>query len=85
MVTRDEVRKLVDQIAEDDLPAVARYMEYLRDEGDPFVRALMNAPEDDELETPEEAAEVAESKAEIERGEYDFLDDIRDDLLRSRP
>lgn len=85
MVTRDEVRKLVDQIAEDDLPAVARYLEHLRDEGDPFLRALANAPEDDEPETPEESAEVAAAKAEIERGEYDFLDDIRDDLLRSRP
>ena len=77
MVTRDEVRKLVDQIAEDDLPAVARYMEYIRDEGDPFVRALMNAPEDDEPETPEEAEAVAEGKAALARGEVRSLEEIR--------
>lgn len=82
MVTKEQLHKLVDQISDDDLAAAARYLEYLRDEGDPFVRALAHAPEDDEPETPEEAADVALAKAEIERGDFDFLDDIRDDLLR---
>ncbi len=85
MATRTHVHRLVGQIAEDDLPAAARYLKYLRDTGDPFLRALLNAPIDDEPETPEEAAAVAEAKAEIARGEFDYLEDIRDQLLRESP
>lgn len=84
MVTKEQVHHLIDQIPEDDLPAVASYLEYLRDKGDPFLYALANAPEDDEEETPEEAAAVAEAKAEIARGEFDYLDDIRAELLGPR-
>lgn len=84
MVTRNQVHHLVDQITEDDLPAAARYLEYLRDTGDPFLRALANAPIDDEPETPEEAAAVAEAKAVIARGEYDDLEDVRAKLLGPR-
>jgi hypothetical protein len=83
MVTKEQIHKLIDQIPEDDLPEVARYLENLRTESDPVLRALADAPEDDEPETPEEAEAVAEAKAEIERGEFDFLDDIQDELLRS--
>lgn len=61
MVTKDQVHHLIDQIPEDDLAAAARYLEYLRDKGDPFLYALVNAPEDDEEETSEEAAAVAEA------------------------
>lgn len=81
MVTKEQIHHLVDQIAEDDLPAVARYLEYLRDGGDPLLRALANAPIDDEPETPEEAAAVAEAKAAMARGEFVMLDDIRDELI----
>lgn len=85
MVTKDQIHHLVDQIADDDLPAAARYLQQLRDAGDPLLHALANAPEDDEPETPEEAAAVAEAKAEIARGEFVMLDDIRDQLLGPCP
>lgn len=81
MVTKEQVHKLVDQIADDDLAAAARYLEYLRDKGDPFLRALANAPEDDEPETPEEVAAVEEAKAALARGEVRSLEEVRADLL----
>lgn len=56
-----------------------------RNPDDPFLRALANAPEDDEPETPEEAAAVAEAKATLARGEFGMLDDIRDQLLGDSP
>ena len=84
MVTKEDVHRLVEQIKEDDLPAAALYLRLLRNQGDPLLTALANAPEDDEPETPEEAAAVAEAKAEIARGEFEYLDDIRDELLRPR-
>ncbi len=81
MVTKNQVHHLVDQLPEDDLAAVASYLEYLRDKGDPFLYALANAPEDDEEETPEEAAAVAEAKAALARGEVRSLEEVRAELL----
>jgi hypothetical protein len=82
MVTREQIHKLVDQIPEDDLPEVARYLKHLRDESDPFLRALANAPEDDEPETPEEAEAVAEAKAALVCGEVKSLEEVRAECLR---
>jgi hypothetical protein len=78
---RDHINHLIDQISKDDLPAAARYLEYLRDTSDPFLRALANAPEDDEPETPEEAAAVAEAKEALDRDEARSLDEVRAELL----
>jgi hypothetical protein len=82
MVTKEQVHELVDQIPEDDLLAAARYLEYLRDGGDPLLHALANAPEDDESETPEEAAAIEEAKAALARGEVRNFDEVRAELLR---
>ena len=76
MVTKEQIHHLVEQIPEDDLEAAARYLEYLRDGGDPFLRALANAPEDDEPETPEEAAAVAEAKEALARGEVISFEEV---------
>jgi len=81
MVTKEDVHRLVEQIKEDDLPAAALYLRLLRNQGDPLLTALANAPEDDEPETPEEAAAVAEAKAALARGEVRSLEEVRDDLL----
>ena len=82
MVTKEQIHKLVDQIPEDDLAEVARYLESLRDETDPMLHALANAPEDDEPETPEEAEAVAEARAALARGEVRSLAEIRAEYLR---
>ena len=60
-ITRTALRKLIDQLPESEFVAAHRYLCYLRDEGDPWLRALKNAPLDDEPSTPEEdaAADVA--------------------------
>jgi ABC-type proline/glycine betaine transport system substrate-binding protein len=82
MVTKEHIHKLVDQILEDDLPEVAHYLENLRTESDPFLRALANAPIDDEPVTPEEAAAVAVAKADLARGEVKSLEEVRAECLR---
>ncbi len=81
MVTRDYIYRLIEQVSEDDLPAAARYLEYLRDISDPCLRALANTPIDDEPETLEEAAAVAEAKEALDRGEARSLDEVRAELL----
>lgn len=80
MTTRDDLRRLVDQLADDELHAARRYLEYLKDCGDPVLRAFLNAPEDDEPETEEERLTVEEAKAEIRRGEGRTWEDVRREL-----
>lgn len=53
---RAEVRQLVDALPVTELAAAKRYLEYLRDAGDPLMRILNAAPYDDEPTTPEEDA-----------------------------
>ncbi|MBI4312596.1 MAG: hypothetical protein HY681_12565 [Chloroflexi bacterium] len=67
-ITRAALRKLIDQLPESELVAAHRYLCYLRDEGDPLLRALLNAPEDDEPETEEERRAVAEAWEDYKAG-----------------
>ncbi|MBM3465724.1 MAG: hypothetical protein FJX76_26835 [Armatimonadetes bacterium] len=82
MSDRADLHRLVDELPEDSTAAAARILECLRDEkrdelsqalrespDDSFLRALAAAPEDDEPETPEEAAAVQEAIEELDRGE----------------
>jgi hypothetical protein len=80
-VLKDEVRSLVDELPDDELPAARRYLEYLRDLGsDPVLRAARHAPLDDEEETPEEAAAVQEAREALARGEVISDEDLRREL-----
>jgi hypothetical protein len=69
MRTRDRVHRLVDTLPENELAAVERFLRDLREDGDPFLRALANAAEDDEPLTPNEEAAIAEGTAAIARGD----------------
>ena len=71
-MTRDAIRQLVDDLDDRDLPTAERLLRALRDTGseiDPVLRALENAPLDDEPETEEERSAAAEARAEAGRGE----------------
>ncbi len=61
MAAREQVHRLVDELPEDELDAAKRYLQYLRDQGDPFARVLAEAPEDDEPSTAEENASAREA------------------------
>ena len=66
-LTRDELHRLVDAIPDSELASAAAALEPLVD---PVMRALLTGPIDDEPETEEERAAVAEAKAELARGEF---------------
>ena len=69
MTVRDRLHRLVEELPEADVSAAERYLEYLRLTGrDPVLRALLNAPEDDEAETEEERIAVAEAELGIREG-----------------
>lgn len=61
MASKEELHSLIDRLPEAELQAARRFLEYLCERDDPVLRALLNAPEDDEPTTPEEDEAVAES------------------------
>ena len=64
--TREKIHQLIDELQEADLDPVA---EILVSRGRrPLLRAIANAPEDDEPWTDEDEAAVAESRAELAAG-----------------
>jgi hypothetical protein len=82
VVTKEDIHKLIDQIPEDTLPDVVRYLEEIRAESDPFLKYLESVPEEDEPVSEEEARAIDEAKAEVARGEVYSLEEIRREFLR---
>ena len=80
MTIKEELHRLVDELPKKELPVAKRYLEYLRNMGDPVLRALMEAPEDDEEETEEERALVQEARQEYLRGETRPWEEVRKEL-----
>ena len=79
---RTRGRRLVNELPESELAAAERYLEYLRDMGDPLLRALANALVDNEPTTPEDEAAAAEGWEQYLRGEARPWEEVRNDLLR---
>jgi hypothetical protein len=75
VTSKQALYRLIDELPEAALAEVERYLESVRD--DPVLQAILTAPYDDEPETEEERAGVAEARAEAARGE--LIDDA--DLL----
>lgn len=81
--TKEQLHRLVDELPQSELHAARRFLEYLRNmRSDPVLRALMEAPEDDEPETPEERAAVREAWQEYLRGQARSWEKVRKELAR---
>jgi len=57
--TRQELHSLLECIPEEDVPTVRQY---LRSFVDPVMRSILNAPEDDEEQSPEEREHVERAR-----------------------
>ncbi|MGH2532918.1 MAG: hypothetical protein ACRDJW_11525 [Thermomicrobiales bacterium] len=77
MLTRERVHQLIEELPESELPAVERFIEQRRATTDPFLRALANAPEDDEPLSPEDEAAIKEGLDAIAREEVISQDELR--------
>lgn len=77
MVTKEELHRLVDELPQGELGAARRYLEYLRNMGDPALRALMQAPLDDEPQEDWERSAVTEAYADIAADRITGHDDVR--------
>jgi hypothetical protein len=74
---RDTLHRLVDEFPESELAVAERFLNYLRATADPVLRALLEAPLDDEPETDEERRAVHEAREELARGEVRTLEVLR--------
>jgi hypothetical protein len=77
MPTRDTLHQLIDELPESDLATAERFLQYLRATADPVLRALLEAPLDDEPETDDERCAVHEAPGEVRT-----LEEMRRDLGR---
>jgi CO dehydrogenase/acetyl-CoA synthase beta subunit len=68
MTIKEELHRLVDELPESESHAAKRFLEYLRNMGDPVLRAMLEAPEDDEPEMEEERAAVTEAQEDFKAG-----------------
>ncbi|MBI2942265.1 MAG: hypothetical protein HYY04_17690 [Chloroflexi bacterium] len=79
---REDLHELIDALPESAVPTARGFLRYLGEiESDPVLRAFMEAPEDDESVTPEEAARLDQARAELERGETIPWEIVKKELL----
>ncbi|HLH22574.1 MAG TPA: hypothetical protein VK066_08630 [Chloroflexota bacterium] len=79
MGSKDTLHRLVDALPETAVDEAERRLQALSTE-DPVWRAALLAPLDDEAETPEESAALAEGREAIARGDVYSLEDVRREL-----
>lgn len=64
--SRADLHRLVDELSDDEVEPAARALRIL---GSPVLRALRDAPEDDEELTPEEREAIEEGREAARRGD----------------
>ena len=80
MPMRNTLHRLVDELPESELAAAECFLNYLRVTADPVLRALLEAPLDDEPETEEERRAVHAAREDLARGEVRTLEEVRREL-----
>ena len=80
MTSRDSLHRLVDDLPETEVVRAKRMLEVLRETAVPSLYSLENAPEDDEAETPEEAAAVAEAWRDHRAGKSLTTEELKREL-----
>jgi len=78
--TRDALHRLVDELPKRELSAARRYLEYLRNMGDPVLRAFLEAPEDDEELSEDEAEALREAYEDVRAGRLTSLEEVKREL-----
>ena len=79
MTTKEALHRLIDELPEDTLPAVERYLASVRD--DPMLRVLLTAPEDDEPSSPAEVASARAARERYQHGEFLTAEEAKKRLL----
>ena len=79
MTTKEALHRLIDELPDEALAGVERYLAAVRD--DPMLQTLVAAPLDDEESTPDEDAEARAAIERYHRGVFLTADEARARLL----
>lgn len=81
MTTKEELHRLIDSLPKADVHAARRFLEFLSSANDdPFLRALREAPEDDEPTTLGDDRSAQEGWEEYRRGKAREWEEVRTEL-----
>lgn len=82
MTIREELHHIVDDLPDSELATAKRFLVYLSvTSRDALLCTLLDAPEDDEPETPEEAEGMAEAYEDVRAGRLVSHEEARRRLL----
>ena len=74
------IAELVKQLPEEEVQAAVRYLEYLADRGDPYLKYLMSVPEEDEELTDGFKMELDKAWEDIEAARLLSSDALKQEL-----
>jgi hypothetical protein len=80
MSAKRELYHLVDSLPLKEIRVAKRFLEFIlshRDENDPTLRALLDAPEDEEPPDALEIAGIEEGRRDIARGDTQSWDEVK--------
>ena len=82
MDTQDKNRlaELIEQLPEGEIEAAVRYLEYLKDRGDPYLKFLMSVPEEDQELTDRFQTELDKAWKDIDEGQVISSDQLKQEL-----
>ena len=77
---KNRLAELIDQLPEEEIPAAMRYLEYLKDRGDPYLKFLMSVPEENEELTDRFQRELNKAWEDIDAGQVISSDQLKQEL-----
>ena len=77
---KERLYRLVEQIPEGEVHTAERFLEYLAAADDPVMRALLNAPEDDEPLSAEDREALEEGRKALAEGDVVSDEELRAEL-----
>lgn len=77
MVSREEVKSLIDDLSDNELDAVRQYIQSLHPSDDPVASALADVPVDNEPVTGDDLSAIEESDADIASGRVVSMEQLR--------
>ncbi len=80
IVSRQELKDLIDGMHEDELPAIKRYLQFLRYLDDPVARSLADAPLDDEDNAAEDIAAFRKTDEDFRTGNVVTQEDLENEF-----
>ncbi len=77
---KSRLADLIEQLPEEEIHAAVRYLEYLKDRGDPYLKYLLSVPEEEEELTDEFKRKLDEAREDIEAGRLISSDQLKQEL-----